>query len=70
MKPGQVSKPILGDAAVFVVSVDKFTEPAATKDYSANQKQLADQRKQRSEYEVFNALKEKANVEDNRGKFY
>lgn len=70
LKPGQPSKPIRGDNGVFVVAVDKITEPAATKDYSANQKQLADQRKQRSEYELFNALKEKANVEDNRGKFY
>jgi peptidyl-prolyl cis-trans isomerase D len=70
MKAGQVSKAIRGEAAVFAVSADKFTEPAATKDYSATQKQLADQRKQRSDYEVFNALKEKANVEDNRGKFY
>lgn len=70
MKSGQISKPVRGEAGVYVFSVDKFTEPAATKDYSTNQKQLADQRKQRSEYEVFNALKEKANVEDHRGKFY
>jgi len=70
MKQGQVSKTIRGEAAVYVVVVDKFTEPVATKDYSATQKQLADQRKQRSDYEVFNALKEKANVVDDRGKFY
>ena len=70
MKAGQTSKPVRGDNAVYVVAVDKFTEPAATKDYSANQKQITDQRKQRSEYEVFNALKEKANVQDFRGKFY
>lgn len=70
MTAGQTSKAIRGDNGVFIVAVDKFNEPAATKDYTANQKQLSDQRKQRSEYEVFNALKEKANVEDNRGKFY
>jgi peptidyl-prolyl cis-trans isomerase D len=70
MKAGQTSGAIRGDNGVFIILVDKVTEPAATKDYSANQKQLADQRKQRSDYEVFNALKEKAKVEDNRGKFY
>ena len=70
MKPNQVSKPIRGEAGVYIVSVDKFTEPAPGKDYSGTQKQLTDQRKQRSDYEVFNALKEKANVEDHRGKFY
>jgi len=70
MKAGQTSKTIRGENAVFVVVVDKINEPAAIKDYTTNQKQIADQRKQRSDYEVFNALKEKAKVEDNRGKFY
>lgn len=70
LKQGQLSKPIKGDAGVSVVFVKSFTEPAATEDYSASVRQLQDQRKSRSEYEVFNALKEKAKVEDNRGKFY
>ncbi len=70
MQAGQVSKPIAGDNGVTVLFVQSFTEPAATTDYSGNIKQLVDQRRSRSEYEVFNALKEKANIEDNRGKFY
>jgi peptidyl-prolyl cis-trans isomerase D len=70
LKKGQVSKPIAGDNAVVVVSVIDVTEAPATTDYSASVKQVVDQRKSRSEYEVFNSLKEKANIEDNRGKFY
>lgn len=70
MKAGQTSKAIKGDNAVAVIMVKSFTTPAETKDYSANKKQLADQRKQRSEYEVLNTLKEKANIEDYRAKFY
>ena len=70
LKAGQLSKPIKGDNGVYMVTVKSFTEPAASKDYEANRKQLLDQRKGRSEYEVYNALKEKANIEDNRGKFY
>ncbi len=70
MKSGQTSKAIKGDNAVAVIMVKSFTTPAETKDYSANTKQLADQRKQRSEYEVLNTLKEKANIEDYRAKFY
>ncbi len=70
MKSGQVSQPIKGDNGVAVVMVKSFQEPPATTDYSANIKSVADTRKARSDYEVFNALKEKANVEDNRGKFY
>jgi peptidyl-prolyl cis-trans isomerase D len=70
LKPNQLSKPVKGETGVSEVMVKKFNEPQATKDYSANMKQLADGIKQRSEYEVFNALKEEAGVEDYRGKFY
>ncbi|HNP49197.1 MAG TPA: peptidylprolyl isomerase [Bacteroidia bacterium] len=70
MKAAQMSKPLKGDNGVTVVFVKSFKEPAPTTDYSANIKQVSDQRKSRSDYELQNALKEKANVEDNRGKFY
>jgi len=70
MKSGQVSQPIKGENGVAVVTVKSFQEPPATTDYSANIKTVSDTRKSRSDYEVFNALKEKANIEDNRGKFY
>ena len=69
-KPNQVTKPIIGDNGVTIVMVKSINEGITTKDFSANIKQLADQRKSRSDYELFNALKEKANIEDNRGKFY
>lgn len=70
LKSGQLSKPIKGDNAVAVLTVKSFQEPPATTDYSANIKSVADTRKSRSDYEVFNALKEKAEIEDNRANFY
>jgi peptidyl-prolyl cis-trans isomerase D len=70
LKPGQLSKPIEGTAGVFVVQVEKFNEPAAVTDYSNNKKQAEQQLQQRSAYEVFNSLKEKADITDNRGKYY
>ncbi len=70
LKTNQISKPIKGENAVIVVLVKSFKEPAPSKDYSAIIKQLGDQHRSRSDYEVFNALKEKAGIEDNRGKFY
>ncbi|MBL0104740.1 MAG: peptidylprolyl isomerase [Bacteroidetes bacterium] len=70
MKAGQTSKPIKGENSVVVVMVKSIAEPAATTDYSANTKQMTDQLRSRSEYEIFNTLKEQANIEDNRGKFY
>lgn len=70
MKAGQTSKAIKGENAVAVINVKSFTTPPATTDYSANIKQLKEQRKSRSDYEVLNTLKEKANIADNRAKFY
>jgi peptidyl-prolyl cis-trans isomerase D len=70
MTPGKISKAIKGENGVYIIAVDKFNDPAQLTDIAAAQKQMADSRKQRSEYEVFNALKEKANVIDNRGRFY
>jgi len=70
LKAGQLSKPIEGNAGVFVAVVDKFNEPAPQTDFTATKQQSVQQYQQRVSFEVFNALKEKANVEDNRGKFY
>jgi len=70
LKKGELSKPIKGNAGVMVVEVTDFKEPPATKDYTANKKQLMQGLQQRSQFEVFNALKESAKISDNRGKFY
>ena len=69
-KAGAMTKPIKGDNAVAVIMVKTITPAPPTKDYSANIKQLTEQRKSRSDYEVFNTLKERANIEDGRSKFY
>ncbi len=70
LKAGQLSKPVEGTAGVFVVVVDKFNEPAPQTDFTATKQQTVQQYQQRVSFEVFNALKEKADVVDNRGKFY
>ncbi len=70
LKQGQLSKPIKGNAGVFVIVMESFIEPKPTKDYSANKAQLLNNIKGRADYELFNSLKDKAGVEDNRGKFY
>jgi peptidyl-prolyl cis-trans isomerase D len=69
-KVGAVSKPVKGDNGVVVFTVKGFAEPPVITDFSSYSKQTSDQRRTRSDYEVFNALKEKSNIEDNRGKFY
>jgi peptidyl-prolyl cis-trans isomerase D len=70
MKSGQTSKPIKGETGVTVLTVKSFQEPPATTDFSTNKKTVAETRRSRVEYEVFGALKEKAGIEDNRGRFF
>ncbi len=70
MKPGQVSKPLEGQSGVYVVQVTSFKEPTPIKEYKEVKKQLEQQVQGRAQYEVYNALREKADITDNRGKFY
>ena len=70
MKPNTLSKPMKGQTGVYMVVVNNFNEPTKPKDFKEQQKQAAQQLQSRSQYEVFNALREKANITDNRGKFY
>ncbi|HRH64439.1 MAG TPA: peptidyl-prolyl cis-trans isomerase, partial [Bacteroidia bacterium] len=70
MKPNKISEPIKGDAGVFVVQVNEVIAAAPAKDYKNNQTQVQTNLKQRVDYELFEALKEKAEVQDGRAKFY
>ena len=70
LKPNKISEPIKGDVGVFVVQVSEITPPAPAKDYTANQTTVQTSIKQRVDYELFEALKEKADVQDGRAKFY
>ena len=67
---GQMSKPVVGNSGVYVVSTEGIKESAAPKDFTALKKQLEGQLHPRANFEVFNALKELAEIEDNRTKFY
>jgi peptidyl-prolyl cis-trans isomerase D len=69
-KPGAISKPIKGVTGTFVISVTNFNEPAPTNDYSGSVNILQQTYQSRVNYEVMQALKEKAKIKDYRGKFY
>ena len=66
----QMSTPIVGNSGVYVVSTESIKESPAPKDYTALKKQLDSQLQPRADFEVYNALKELAEIEDNRAKFY
>ena len=69
MKAGVTSKAIKGDNGVFVVNVASVNEPALPKEFKGKQQEIERMNGGRVDYEMFDALKEKANIEDHRGKF-
>jgi peptidyl-prolyl cis-trans isomerase D len=62
------TKPVAGSNGAFVAYISNIEEAPAVQDYKASVTQLKQGFNQRSQYEVFEALKEKAGVVDNRTK--
>jgi peptidyl-prolyl cis-trans isomerase D len=67
---GKITSPLKGESAVCIAVVTTITEAPKDADVKPIALQMLATLKQRGEYEVQNALKEIANIEDNRGRFY
>ncbi len=67
---GATSAPLKGDMAVYVAHMNKLTPPSAMPEGAEDVKGLTDRVRNRAAGQLFNALKEKADVKDNRSKFY
>ena len=67
---GSVSSPITGMNAVFVVEVTAKDEAKSTGDFSLQKSQIEKQTSSYSNGASYNALKEAADVQDNRADFY
>lgn len=70
MKNGALSKVIKGDNGVFVVFINAVNEAALPKDFKGKQKEMEQAANGRVDYEMYDALREKADIEDHRGKFF
>lgn len=70
LESGEMSKPLKGKTGVYVVSVESFTDPLEVEEYSSEKNSLTSRMSSRVNTELYNALKEKANVKDERSKFY
>ncbi|WP_242434615.1 peptidylprolyl isomerase [Hymenobacter amundsenii] len=70
LKVGQKSEPIAGDQGVFVVEPTSIQPAPPTTDLKAAQQQLVAQRTARADGLIFEAIKQHANVKDNRTKFF
>jgi len=68
-QPNKLSKPVEGMQGVFVFSVDSFVNPAPATNLVREKEQIAQMMLQRSQSQIFDALKDKANVKDYRAKF-
>jgi peptidyl-prolyl cis-trans isomerase D len=67
--PNKVSKPIEGQTGVYVFVVDSFVNPAQLTNAVREKQTLSQALLQRASGQVIDALKDKANVKDNRAKF-
>ncbi|MGY5848126.1 peptidylprolyl isomerase [Salegentibacter sp. HM20] len=70
MEPGKVSKPIEGDKGVYVVELVSRNEAPARDSYRNVADQETARLRQQAAGRLFDALRKKADIEDNRAKFY
>lgn len=70
LEPGEVSKPIAGENGVYVVKVEAINKAPDMASYRSFASQETAQRKEAVATRVFEALKDNAEIEDNRSNFY
>ncbi|MBI6116924.1 peptidylprolyl isomerase [Salegentibacter maritimus] len=70
LEAGSLSKPIAGNNGVYVVELESKNEAPAMNSYSGIAQQETAQRRQNASQRLFEALREKAEIEDNRARFY
>jgi peptidyl-prolyl cis-trans isomerase D len=68
-QPNKLSKVVEGQQGVYVFVVDSFINPAPLNNSVRERQQIAQALLQRAESQLFEALKDKANVKDNRARF-
>jgi len=68
-QPNKLSKPVEGQQGVYVFVVDNFINPAPLANAVREKQQLGQAELQRADSQIFDALKDKANVKDYRAKF-
>ncbi len=69
LKPGAGSKAIKGDNGVFIVVLNSANEGNVPSNWSGQKMQTQQALSGRADYEVFSALREKANIEDHKSRF-
>jgi peptidyl-prolyl cis-trans isomerase D len=68
LTPNKISKPVAGQLGVYVLVVNNFITPAPLTNAVREKEQIAQTLLQRADAQLFEALKDKGNVKDNRAK--
>jgi peptidyl-prolyl cis-trans isomerase D len=68
LAPNKISKPVAGQLGVYVVAVNNFITPAPLTNAVREKEQIAQTLLQRADAQLFEALKDKGNVKDNRAR--
>ncbi len=70
LKEGEMSKSIVGNTGVFILQVTKFTPAEALPNYQAIANRIGSTKATSVNTALYNALKDAADIEDNRATFY
>ncbi|RZL02373.1 MAG: peptidylprolyl isomerase, partial [Pedobacter sp.] len=70
LQPNKLSKPIIGEQGVYVVVVNSFSAPAPLTNTVNQKQQISASVKQQAQGKMIEVLKEKAEIKDNRIRFY
>ena len=70
MEKGEVSNALKGETGVYFVKLENITDAPAKEDFTAEKQQIRQTKASRAEFDVFNALKENADIKDNRSRFF
>ncbi|TWI99870.1 peptidyl-prolyl cis-trans isomerase D [Mucilaginibacter frigoritolerans] len=68
-QPNKLSKPVEGQQGVYVFVLNSFTNPPALTNAVREKQQMAQTILQSADAQIFEALKDKATIKDNRAKF-
>jgi peptidyl-prolyl cis-trans isomerase D len=69
MASDQLSQPVKGNNGVYVIVQSNISDPTET-DVASQKSRMTSLRESQANYEAFEALREAANIEDNRAKFF
>ncbi|MEK6479867.1 SurA N-terminal domain-containing protein [Catalinimonas sp. 4WD22] len=70
LNEGEVSEPVQGENGVVMIQLDALTQAPEIADYSTYKEQLQQQANQQSSFNISEAVREFADIEDERYKFY